>query len=117
MNDDLSSKYGSFYAEGLRLRSDAGESCLSRLNEDKIPVELLPLVSYAEFWGIADDTFRIELVQAAPAHIWHDFRDSVSRHEDALMAWLAGPEAMHRPPSPEYLAFSFMIQAFDWPRE
>lgn len=117
MSDDLSTRYGAFYSEGLRLRSDAGESSEFRLTANRIPKELLPLLPYAAFWGIADDTYRIELVRVAPEHVWKEFRDLVSRHEDALMAWLAGPEAKERPPSSEYLAFSFMLQAFDWPRE
>jgi hypothetical protein len=71
---------------------------------------------YAEFWGIADDSYRIELVKHAPREIWREFRDVVSRHETGLLDWLAGPEA-DTTPTPEYVAFSFMLRAFDWPRE
>ena len=116
MNDDLSSRYGAFYAEGLRLGSDAGESRDLQIAANKIPRELLPLLPYAAFWGIADDTYRIELVQIAPQHIWNEFREEVKRHKMALLDWLSGPDA-DKPPTPEYLAFSFMLQAFDWPRE
>jgi hypothetical protein len=116
MSDDLSSSYGAFYSEGLRLRSDAGESSDLRLEESKIPGELRPLIPYAEFWGISDDTFRIELVNAAPAGVWRDFRETVKRSEKALLGWLSGPEA-NKPPSQEYVAFSAMLQAFDWPRD
>lgn len=116
MSDDLSSRYGAFHAEGLRLRSNAGESKEFRLAANKIPRELLPLLPYAEFWGIADDTYRIELVQVAPQHIWIEFREAVKGHKTALLDWLSGPDA-ERLPTPEYLAFSFMLQAFDWPRE
>lgn len=117
MSDDLSSRYGEFYAKGLRLRSDAGESSDRRLGTDNVPSQLSPLLPYADFWGISDDTYRSDLVRIAPQHIWDEFRCIVSRNEDALMKWLAGPEAKQRPPSPEYLAFSFMLQAFDWPRD
>jgi hypothetical protein len=116
MSDDLSTRYGAFYADGLRLRSDAGESSDFGLTANMIPVELLPLLPYAEFWGIADDTYRIELVRVAPQHIWIEFREAVEGHNMALLDWLSGPDA-DRPPTPEYLAFSFMLQAFDWPRE
>ena len=80
MSDDLSTRYGAFYSEGLRLRSDAGESSELRLTANRIPKELLPLLPYAAFWGIADDTYRIELVRVAPEHVWKEFRDLVSRH-------------------------------------
>ncbi len=116
MSDDLSSRYGAFYVEGTRLRSDAGESSHLRLAANDAPRELLPLLPYAEFWGIADDTYRIELVRAAPQHIWSEFQEVVKGHKTALLDWLSGPAA-DRPPTPEYLAFSFMLQAFDWPRE
>ena len=116
MSDELSSRYGAFFTEGRRLRSDAGESSDLCLRADKIPVELRPLLPFAEFWGISDDTFRIELVKVAPLDIWRDFRETVERYEKALLAWLSGPEA-NGPPSPEYIAFSAMLQAFDWPRD
>jgi hypothetical protein len=117
MTDDLESRYGAFFIEGLKLRRKAGETTDRNLLETEIPSELRPLLPYAAFWGIPDDTFRIELVQVAPEHLWKEFRDFVSLHEDALLDCLAGPEAKRSPPSPEYLAFSFMLQASDWPRE
>ena len=116
MINDLSSLYDSFHSEGLRLRRNAGETYEACLSADGIPRELLPLLPYAEFWGIADDTCRIELVRIAPRHVWIDFREAVKRHKMELLAWLSGPDA-DRPPTPEYLAFSFMLQAYDWPRE
>jgi hypothetical protein len=114
--NDLSSTYGGFYAVGLRLRNDAGDSEELSLKANAIPTELRPLLPYAEFWGIADDTYRIALVRVAPQHIWNEFREAVKRHKMALLDWLSGPAA-DIPPTPEYLAFSFMLQAFDWPRE
>jgi hypothetical protein len=116
MSNDLSSTYGDFYDVGLRLRNDADESEGLNLEANAIPTELLPLLPYAEFWGIADDTYRIALVRVAPQHIWNEFREAVKRHKMALLDWLSGPAA-DIPPTPEYLAFSFMLQAFDWPRE
>ena len=116
MTNDLSARYGAFYEQGLRLRRDAGESSDLRLEADKIPRELLPILPYAEFWGIADDTYRIELVRVAPQQIWIEFRKAVEGHKMELLDWLSGPDA-DKPPTPEYLAFSFMLQAFDWPRE
>lgn len=117
MSDDLSLKYGAFYKEGLRLRSEAGESDNLRLKKNNIPEKLIPLLPNAEFWGISDDSYRIELVRIAPNEIWNNFRELVSVYEDDLLDWLAGPEAKHSSFSPEYLAHSFMLQAFDWPRD
>jgi hypothetical protein len=116
MSDDLPSLYGAFYTKGLRLRHEAGESSDLRLMPDKIPMELLPLLPYASFWGISDDSYRIELVRTAPQHVWNEFQEAVKRLKSILLDWLSGPEA-DRPPTPEYLAFSFMLQAFDWPRD
>ena len=116
MNDRLSQKYGAFFAVGQRLRVEAGESGEQHLRVDRVPRELLPLVPYAEFWGISDDTYRIELVKQAPIDVWRDLKEAVSQHKTALLDWLSGPEA-DNPPTREYLAFSFMLQAFDWPRD
>lgn len=115
MNDSLSQKYGPFFVEGVKLRIDAGESGESQLQALSVPKELAPLLPYAEFWGIADDTYRIELIKRSPPELWTDFQNAVSKKKTALLDWLSGPEA-DKLPSPEYLAFSFMLQAFDWPR-
>ena len=116
MSESLARKYGNFFVEGQRLRIDAGELEELHLQADKVPKELVPLLSYAEFWGISDDSYRIDLIKQAPPEFWRDFQEAVSNHKVALLDWLAGPEADNEP-TPEYLAFSFMLQAFDWPRD
>lgn len=116
MMDSLSQLYGAFYEEGQKLRIDGGELAEGQLRRDRVPTELWPLIPYAEFWGIADDSYRIELISHAPADIWRAFRKVVADHKPMLLDWLAGPEA-EAPPTSEYLAFSFLLQAFDWPRE
>lgn len=116
MTEGLSRKYGDFFEQGMQLRADAGEPAVAQLRQDKVPKELWPLLPYAEFWGISDDSYRITLISRAPTGIWSDFREAVSKQLPALLEWLAGPEseAAH---SPEYVAFSFMLQAFDSPRK
>lgn len=116
MRDNLLHKYGAFFARAQQLRIDAGETIESHLTPDNVPKSLHPLLPYAEFWGISDDSYRIELVGQAPADIWRDFREAVSKYKMALLDWLSGPEA-GSPPSQEYLAFSYMLQAYDWPRD
>lgn len=115
MSNELSEKYGDFFLEGQRLRVLAGESAEMHLQAQKIPEELLSLMPYAEFWGISDDGYRIDLIKQSPQEIWHDFQEAVSKKKTPLLQWLAGPEADNEL-TPEYLAFSFMLQAFDWPR-
>lgn len=115
MSEILSLKYGLFFIEGQRLRIDAGEPSELHLEVLNVPRELETLLPYAEFWGVADDSCRIELINQAPPEVWRDFQIVVSRHKTALLDWLSGPEADHHP-TREYLAFSFMQQAFDWPR-
>lgn len=116
MTDSLSQLYETFFEQGQKLRIDAGELAVGKLRRDKVPKGLWPLIPYAEFWGIADDSYRIELISQAPIDIWKAFRKVVADHKPMLLDWLAGPEA-DAPPTPEYLAFSFLLQAFDWPRE
>ena len=116
MSDFLTERYGAFFAQGQKVRVDAGEPAVAQLRPSKVPEDLWPLIPYAEFWGIADDSYRTELIKQAPAEIWSGFRAAVSEHELRLLDWLAGPEA-DLPPTPEYVAFSFMLRAFCCPRE
>ncbi len=116
MTESLSKEYGAFFARGQKLRADAGASEIGRLRRDNIPENLWPLIPYAEFWGVADDGFREELVEQAPPGILQGFRDVVSKHETKLLEWLAGPEAAKATPNNEYVAFSAMLMAYDYPR-
>lgn len=116
MTESLSQKYGAFFEQGQKLRVDAGEPAIAQFRRSKVPQALWPLLPYAEFWGIADDTYRIELISQAPTEIWRTFRETVSKHKPDLLNWLAAPEA-DALPTPEYLGFSFLLQAFDWPRD
>ncbi len=116
MVNPLRKKYGSFFAESLRSRRETG-SPIVRLRQDKVPEELWPLIPYAEFWGISDDGDRIELILSAPATAWKDFLATVAGHQSALSEWLAGPESYSETPTEEYIAFSSMWMASDWPRE
>jgi hypothetical protein len=81
-----------------------------------VPQDLRLLIPYAEFWGIPDDGYRIELVLQAPPEIFREFREVVSKHEAILLKWLAGPEADADMPTDEYVAFSAMLLAYDYPR-
>ena len=96
--------YGEFRPAGRTVRLDARQ----------IPSNLLPLVEYAEFWGVSDDWEREELVLRASDGMRSNLRAVVREHDDALGAWLAGPEASSTSPSDAYIAFSAMRMAADF---
>ena len=116
MNQHLLQKYRIFFSQAKQMRAEAGDMDNSPLQEQNIPKNLISLLPYAELWGISDDTFRIKLIEQSPPELWKDFVNVVSKHKLSLLDWLSGPEA-DNPPSREYLMFSFMLQAFDWPRD
>jgi hypothetical protein len=84
------------------------------LDPSRVPVSLRPLIPLAEQWGVADDVIREELFRHASASELQHLSIAVRKHDDALDAWLAGPEAASASPSPEYLAFSAMHMAVDF---
>ncbi len=96
--------YGSFYNSSPKLH----------LDRRKVPEKFWPLIAYAEFWGIADDVTRENLVKQAPADVQHNLKEAVAAFDSALDEWLAGPEADNPNPSDEYVAFSAMGMAADY---
>src|SRR3954452_12666762 len=63
---------------------------------------------YAEFWGMADDWAREELIRNAPPNVRANLKQVIATYDLALDEWLGGPEAHNREPSGEYVAFSAM---------
>jgi hypothetical protein len=99
--DEFREKYGDFYRAGQNVKLD-------RL---RIPEDFWPIIHYAEFWGVADDLAREQLVQSAPAVVQQNLREVIVAFDSALDTWLAGPEADQLRPSPEYIAFSALRMA------
>jgi hypothetical protein len=97
-------RYGSFY------NSSPG----MKLDQKKVPERFWSLLPYAEFWGIADDWTREDLVDQAPPDVQKNLREVVARFDNALDEWLAGPEADDNSPSDEYIAFTAMRMAADY---
>jgi hypothetical protein len=95
--------YGRFYDRSPK----------ARLNRVNVPERLWPLLPYAEFWGIADDWTRDDLIEEAPPEVQHNLKAVIAEYNSALEEWLAGPEASNRNPSDEYVAFAAMIMAAD----
>lgn len=85
-----------------------------RLNRANVPEQLWPLLPYAEFWGIADDWTREDLIEQAPADVQRNLKAVITSYNSDLEEWLAGPEASNRNPSDEYVAFAAMIMAADY---
>jgi hypothetical protein len=97
-------RYGSFYESSPRMK----------LDQNKVPKQFWSLLPYAEFWGIADDWAREDLVDLAPPEVQENLRNVVASFDNALDEWLAGPEADDTSPSDEYIAFTAMRMAADY---
>lgn len=84
-----------------------------KLDPSRIPAELHPLIPFAEQFGVSDDLIREDIVAKTSAADLKDFKAAFSRFQAPLLAWLGGPEAVQKPHSAEYIAFSAMLMAFD----
>jgi len=84
--------------------------CLMASN---VPATLHAVIHIAERWGISDDLLRADATQRASKDEIEYLKTVVNYFDDALDAWLAGPEASDPHPSKEYLAFSNMRMAAD----
>lgn len=85
-----------------------------RLDPAEVPPGLRHLIPLAERYGITDDRDRGRLVRASSPEELAELKAAVTRHDDQLDEWLAGPEADAPPFSKEYLAFSAMRMAADF---
>ena len=102
--EGMKSDYGQFYSMAKRIAFDI----------EDVPVDLQPLIPYAEFWGISDDIAREELVRAATSKIRENLVSVVRLFDDFLDNWFTGPISALRPPCKEYIAFSAMRMAADF---
>ena len=116
MIESLSEEYGDFFQVGMELRAMAGKPSLPSLDANLLPATLVDLVPYAAFWGIGDDGCRIEMFEQAPQRIWSDLKTLLAPHEADLLGWLSSPKALEICHTPEYIAFSGLLDALHWPR-
>lgn len=84
-----------------------------RLNPKKVPKELRHLIPWAEKFGIGDDLIREDFFAKTPAEEIAELKKLITKHDDLLDDWLAGPEAEGPRFSKEYLAFSSMRMGAD----
>ena len=83
------------------------------LDPSRVPVSLHPLIPLAERWGIADEVIRDDVFSQGSASEIQHLTTMLREHDDALDAWLGGPESFSHSPSPEYVAFSAMRMGAD----
>jgi hypothetical protein len=102
--EQMRRRYGAFYTESPKVAIDP----------NRVPKALHRLIPYAEFWGVADDWARENIVAKAPHDIQKDLKEVVASFDDELDDWLAGDEADSPAPSPEYVAYSAMRMAADF---
>jgi hypothetical protein len=79
-----------------------------------VPEGLRQLAPYAVFWGAADDWLREDVLRKTPESLRKNLKSAVAAFDDALDAWLAGPEASNPRPSNAYVAFSAMRMSADF---
>jgi len=84
------------------------------LNPDRVPLELRPLIPFAQAWGISDDFERELAVERASPDQVAELKAAVTRFDDHLDTWLAGDDATGPHHSNEYIAFSAMRLAADY---
>ena len=100
----MKQRYGSFYDHSSKMR----------LDRRSVPERFWPLLPYAEFWGVADDWTREDLVEQATVEVKDNLKQVVAAFDIALDQWLAGPEADNPRLSNEYIAFTAMRRAADF---
>ena len=89
------------------------DAAVPKLDPTKVPSSLHSLIHYAELYGISDDSYRQQVLDRLTDVERDKFSVSVAIFDDALDAWLAGPDAMNPTPTHEYIAFSAMWMAAD----
>jgi hypothetical protein len=83
------------------------------LDPARVPGSLHHLIPLAERFGIADDLIRQDVLAKTAAEELEAMKQAVRPLEDALDAWLAGPEAENPHPSDEYVAFTCLRMSAD----
>jgi hypothetical protein len=88
------------------------------IDRRKVPNELHPIVPYAEFWGVSDDSIRQRLLESAPDDVLKNLKQTVRAYNKKLNAWLSSQEQSGRSPNPrptlEYVTFVALIMAADY---
>lgn len=104
-DDEMREQYGELYAASPK----------NPLNRKNVPENVWPLLPYAEFWGIEEQSpiDYEELVSYATPSIRKNLWTAVESLVDELDDWLAGDEAESENPTKEYVSFSILRMAAD----
>lgn len=106
-----------FVGPGKKVSAHLGLSLESvqwpKLRNDNVPQDLWELIQYAEFFGISDDILRYRLALVVPLSRLQELKRLVTKYDNELDEWLAGPEARSENFSSEYIAFSAMRMVSD----
>jgi len=87
-----------------------------KLDPTRVPSSLRSLLGPARRWGISDDGYRWEAVEAASSEELDSIAHAVdSVAEDEVYDWLAGPAA-DASPTVEYVAITCLTMAADHAR-
>lgn len=85
-----------------------------KLNSANVPDPLRSLIPLAEFWGIADDIVRAELLEDVGESKIQELNAALEPFDQALAEWLGNPKkAKTWSKTDEYAAFSCMVNAAD----
>jgi hypothetical protein len=101
--EQMKQMYGDFYNQSPRVT----------LNRSKILATLLPLIDYAQFWGIPDEVPRDTLVSEAPTEVQRNLKEVVTAFDAILDEWLVQPEKTEETMSIEYVAYTALRMASD----
>jgi hypothetical protein len=83
-----------------------------KLDPDRVPVKLHPLIPLAEKWGISDDVAREHLVGQLDESERESIRESIESYSSDIWDWLGGENAMELCQEKEYIAFSCLAESF-----
>ena len=102
--EQLKERYGIFFNSSPRVH----------LDRRNVPEKYWALLPYAEFWGIADSSTRMDLIDRAPADVRRNLKQVVGASDDMLEEWMLAPDTDTLNPTDEYVAFAAMIMAADY---
>ncbi|MFT4557771.1 MAG: hypothetical protein ACI92S_003144 [Planctomycetaceae bacterium] len=84
-----------------------------KLDAERVPPEFRRLIPLAEKYGVSDDGYRSEMLESLDDEERNELATFLAEYDDALDAWLAGPEADNSTPTNEYITFSCLRIAAD----
>lgn len=85
-----------------------------KLNPGKIPKDCYQYISLAEKFGIADEGYRIDLLDSLGENEKEELRSFIRSCPSSLNNWLCGKDSESKEPSDEYITFTALVMAADY---